>query len=266
MERLNLLVLSGVVISYLFTVSHGFSVVFTTKSSRPTLFAKQAASTTEEIGVYAVNAKFTVKSERRDDFLSLIKENQKKTLDLEPAALQYVVGEDVDSPNTFYLHEEFIGSAGFDAHRDMPHADDWATFKNSKPFTKDGELKIDFYDEFKNKHGDDEGTPKKVPIRSAFCVHVILCVKPEMREEFLKVIDNNQKGSTTKEPLCLQYAYGESPDTPNKFIFHEQYKGNDGGKEGFDAHTQAPHFQAWENFVEKDPFTEPPIVNFYKTL
>merc|ERR1719512_60378 len=66
---------------------------------------------------YAVNLKFSIKPERREDFFTLIRDNQKKTLDLEPAALQYVVGEDVDTPNTFYIHEEFIGSEGFDAHR-----------------------------------------------------------------------------------------------------------------------------------------------------
>lgn len=81
--------------------------------------------------------KFTVKSNRRRDFLNLVKENQKKTLELEVDrdALQYTVGEDIHHPNTFYIHEQFQnGVHGFNAHRDTDHAKDWAFFKNSNPF------------------------------------------------------------------------------------------------------------------------------------
>lgn len=265
MKQMVSLLLQVAIIFCVSSVSDGFGMMFMTNPSRLSSSSKLAAPTSEENGVFGVNLKFTLQTGRREDFLSLIKENQKKTLDLEPGALQYVVGEDVDSPNTFYLHKEFIDDATFDAHCDL--AVDWITFKNSKPFTEDGgEPKYDFYNEVPNKHNKDGGAPKKIPIRPAFCLHVELCVKPEMREEFLKVIDNNQKGSTQDEPLCLQYTYGESAMTHNKFIFHEQYQGNDGGKEGFDAHTQAPHFLAWEQFVQKDPLTEPPVVYFYKTL
>lgn len=222
---------------------------------------------------YAVNLKFTIKPERRDDFLNLIRDNQRKTLDLEPAALQYVVGEDIHSTNTFYLHEEFIGSQGFDAHRDMPHAADWATFKSTMPFVEGtGEPTLDFFFDYDSsatsiESADNEKQePPQIPIRPAFCVHVELFVKPEYRQEFIKVIQNNQKGTLGTEPLCLQYVFGESTSTPNKFVFHEEYTGDEDGKEGFDAHTQTPHFKLWEEFVEKDPFTSPPIVNFFKTI
>ena len=207
---------------------------------------------------YAVNLRFSVKPDRRDDFLSLIKDNQRKTLELEPASLQYVVGEDIHTPNTFYIHEQFIGSEGFDAHRDMAHAADWAKFKNSEPFTEGGDPVLDFY------FGDHK--PEVAPVRSAYCVHVELCVKPELRTEFLDVIQNNQKGSNQDEKLCLQYVFGESTTEPNKFIFHEEYTGADDGKEGFDAHTRSPHFKVWEDFVEKDPFTKEPVVNFFKSI
>lgn len=219
----------------------------------------------KQTGTYAVNLQFSVKPERRQDFLSLIRDNQKKTLDLEPASLQYVVGEDIDSPNTFYLHEEFIGVDGFDAHRDMPHAGDWAKFKNSDPFTDGGEPTLDFFFDYSD-NGDSDKPPQKIPIRPAFGVHVELCIKPEVREEFLKVIQNNQKGSNEEEPLCLQYVFGESTSEKNKFVFHEEYNGEDGGKEGFDAHTKTKHFAKWEEFVEKDPFTKPPVVNFFRTI
>jgi quinol monooxygenase YgiN len=92
-------------------------------------------------------------------------------------------------------------------------------------------------------------------------VHAELCIPVEVREDFLRVIENNQKGSNQEE-LCYQYSYGECIDEPNKFIFHEEFQ----GKEGFDAHAVAPHFVAWEEFAATCPFTKPPKVAFFQTL
>ncbi len=250
----------------LFVGSSAFGIMSTPSrtSSSTAMFMSMSVNLSPEMKqtkTYAVNLKFSIKPERREDFFSLIRDNQRKTLDLEPASLQYVVGEDIDSPNTFYIHEQFIGAEGFDAHRDMPHAGDWAKFKNSDPFTKGGEPTLDFY------YDDGESSPQqKIPIRPAFGVHVELCIKPEVREEFLSVILNNQRGSNGEEPLCLQYVFGESTSEENKFVFHEEYDGEDGGKEGFDAHTKTKHFAKWEEFVEKDPFTKSPVVNFFRSI
>lgn len=224
-----------------FGINHNNNI----KPTQSTISASTSATEQTPQKPYMVNLKFSIKPSRRKDFLSLIKDNQRKTLELEPAALQYTVGEDIASPNTFYIHEQFIGSEGFDAHRAMAHASDWAAFKNSNPFSDGGDPVLEFY--FGNH--DIE----KVPIRSAFGVHVELCVKPEFREEFLQVIGNNQKGSISTEPLCLQYVFGESTKQENKFIFHEEYAGEDGGMQGFEAHKVTSHFKAWEDFVAKDP-------------
>jgi quinol monooxygenase YgiN len=205
-----------------------------------------------------VNLKLTVKPERRDEFIMLIKDNQEQTLTSESAALQYVVGEDTTTPNTFYIHEEFTGEQGFLDHRNTPHAANWVAFRNSKPFTEDGEPEFNFFEGFHEAVA--------VPVRTAYCLNVQLCVKPEVREEFLKVINTNEMGSNNDEGLCLQYVYGECKDVPNKFIFHEEYKGADDGKQGFDAHTTAPHFLVWEEFAATDPFTKPPVVDFFRTL
>merc|ERR1712012_131865 len=122
--------LPGVLIKMLFfssliVASSAFSVVpmsstrtqpmsmSTSTSMSMSMSMSMSSSPKTKAKMYAVNLKFSVKPERRQDFISLIQDNQKKTLNLEPAALQYVVGEDVDSPNTFYLHEEFIGAEGF---------------------------------------------------------------------------------------------------------------------------------------------------------
>lgn len=60
----------------------------------------------------------------------------------------------------------------------------------------------------------------------------------------------------------MLYTWGEDTTTPNAFHFQEAYI----GKEGFEAHTQAPHFANWEVFAKSDPFTQPPAVVFFKTI
>lgn len=204
---------------------------------------------------YCINLRCKVKDSRRADFLELIRENQKQTLANEQEALQYVVGEDVDIPNVFYIHEQFKSSEGFVFHRDTPHNANWQAFKASDPFE---ELPVtDFY------HGTHE--PTTVPIRDAYCLNVQLHIKQDVRDEFLRVVENNAK-NTVKEPLCLQYVYGQDEMNPTIFHFHEEFTGRESGKEGFEAHTRTDHFGVWEEFVAKKPFASPPLVSFYRTL
>ena len=93
-----------------------------------------------------------------------------------------------------------------------------------------------------------------MPKERLYCLNVKLCIKPEVRAEFLECINANQRGTLSTEPLAVTYTYGEDAPVPNTFHFFEQYE----GKEGFDAHTQSSHFAAWEAFASKEPFTAPP--------
>jgi len=192
-----------------------------------------------------------VKPDRRDDFLGLIEKNQKLTL-MEPECLQYVVGEDVSSPNTFYLHEQFTSEEGLEEHRNMPHASDWAVFKGSEPFEKG----IELFDSYTLAHDTEKLSPSK-----SFGVQVVLCVKSDKVDSFLECIQQNRAGSV-QEPACIQYTYGESKTDSNRFIFHEEYLDED----GFEAHKSAPHFAVWEEFASTDPFTEEPIVNLFESV
>jgi len=214
---------------------------------------------------FALNVKFSIKPERRSEFLATIKDDQAQTMETEPAALQFVLGEDTSEENTFYLHEQYLGEDGFKAHCETPHFAKWKAFTETGPFAT--EPVIDFF------QGTHEPQKRERVVISGsskdnivYCLNVELCIKPETRDEFLKVIENNAKGSNNDEPLCKQYDYGESTSAPNTFYFHEQYEGSDGGKEGFDAHAASPHFQIWETFADTEPFTKPPVVSFYRTL
>ena len=90
--------------------------MFAEKSHALSTTASPGATTTTTTTTtkpFAVNLKFSIKDDRRNDFLSLIQANQQKTLDLEDQSLQYVVGEDATETNTFYLHEQFTSLEGF---------------------------------------------------------------------------------------------------------------------------------------------------------
>mmetsp|Transcript_27926 Transcript_27926/g.54973 ORF Transcript_27926/g.54973 Transcript_27926/m.54973 type:complete len:142 (+) Transcript_27926:42-467(+) len=95
-----------------------------------------------------------------------------------------------------------------------------------------------------------------------FCLNVTLYVKPEKREQCIKAFIDNQNGTLSTEPLCLQYTWGESTTQPNTFHFQEAYKGED----GFKAHTQTPHFKRWEEVAKTEPFSKPPEVSFFVSM
>ena len=141
-------------------------------------------------------------------------------------------------------------------HQATPHYAEWNDFCATDPFS--AEPVVNIY------QCDHEAL--SVPLlRPAFCLNAELCIQLEFLDEFHIVIRNNQNGSRA-EPLCLQYDFGESVDTPNSFYFHEQYTGAEKGKVGFDAHAIAPHFVAWEEFAAKNPFSKPPVVSFFRTM
>jgi quinol monooxygenase YgiN len=93
-----------------------------------------------------------------------------------------------------------------------------------------------------------------------FCVNVNLYIKPNRRDEFLKVIKANQLGTLSSEPLAILYTWGQSAVDENIFYFQEQYH----GKEGFEAHTKSRHFEVWEAFTRTDPFSKPPEVMLFE--
>ena len=205
-------------------------------------------------GPFALNVAFKVKPDRRDEFLSVMKKDVKQTLTTEPNAQQFLLGQDVDDPNVFYLHEEYKSMTDHrETHSNTKHYDDCMEFFSTEPFSEPLTC-----DEFILAH---DGPADKVSNRKAVCLNVELNIKPDRRLEFLKVIENNKQGSD-QEPACLQYSWGENIEKPNTFHFHEQYI----GEEGVEAHNAAPHFKVWEDFANTDPFAKPPLVQKFNAL
>ena len=216
-------------------------------------------------GPFALNVKMSIQPEKRDAFLKQIQDDQKCSREDEEGNLQFSISEDVEAPNTFYLHEQYVDESAFQAHVESPHFKRFAEFcESEKPFSPDGEPELLFFEPL--EEGKDWANGKRAIVETAFCVTVNLYPKSEVREEFLKVIANNKKGTDETEPLALQYTFGESTSDQNTFHFHEQYSGAEDGKEGFDAHASSPHFADWEAFVGTDPFVKPPEVYFSKII
>ena len=115
---------------------------------------------------YCVNIKMELRPDQRETFLALIKEDQRDSLATEPACLQFVVGEDTTTPNTFFLHEEYENEAGFQKHTLTPHFAKWNEFCDTNPWSNDGPV-LDFY------HGTHAVQKWAVP-EYAYCLNVHL--------------------------------------------------------------------------------------------
>jgi len=210
---------------------------------------------------FGVNVRLAAKPGRRDEMAALLRLNRDATLKNEPLSQQFAYGPDADDPAVFHLHERFASREGFEQHRSAEHLADWRSFKATDPFAV--APTFDFY----NLAEGSGAAPAPPPGPGIFCLNVDIRIRPEVRAEFLEVIRNNARGSNQDEPLCLQYAWGEDAEVRNLFHFHEEYKGGDGGREGFGAHAAAPHFKEWEKFAgDGGPFVEPPVVKFFTTL
>ena len=202
------------------------------------------ASSTKPFGI---NVAFHIEPTRRDEFLDVL-----RSTTLEPAK-QFVIGQDVDDIHKFYLHQEF------ESRQDNPNVKT-SYFDEVIPFLEtESFVTFPVASEFDLHHDGHDQEVKNV--KGAVCLNVELCIKPEVREEFLEVIRNNKAGSD-EEPLCMQYSWGEDIYDPNKFHFHEQYV----SEEGLTAHFEGDHFKVWEKFASGDPFVRPPRVEKFTVL
>ncbi|CAJ1970223.1 unnamed protein product [Cylindrotheca closterium] len=238
----------------------------------PTTQSLTASSSTKDSALFALNLQCKVRPEIRDEWLKQIKEDQLCSRRDEPECLQFVLGQDVDDENAFYLFELYRNKEAFQHHGQTPHFQFYNDFvETSQPYV--GEPKLFFY----HPTEETDSTTKRPIHKDSFGLNVNLYPKASVLNDFLKVISENKKGTDTTEPLALQYTYGKATNAPGEpeldsdnknmaFHFHEQYSGDNHGKEGFDAHASAPHFAAWEDFVTTDPFDKAPEVSFFHIL
>jgi autoinducer 2-degrading protein len=70
-------------------------------------------------------------------------------------------------------------------------------------------------------------------------------VKPEFREEFIRVSIENHRNSI-KEKGNLRFDILQDKNDPNKFVFYEAYE----SEEASNAHKETPHYKKWKETVE----------------
>ena len=204
---------------------------------------------------FGISVAFNVKPDNQAEFLKAMQNNVKQTLETESNSLQFQLGQDLDDPDKFYIHEEYQNIKDHrETHTKTEHYATCIKLIETTPVFKAPPV----VDEFYLMH---DGPDSKILNRECVCLNVELNIKPERREEFIKCIENNKAGSD-REPLCLQYSWGESIEHPNTFHFHEQYV----GEEGVEAHNAAPHFKVWEEFAGTGPFSKPPTVQKFKAI
>ncbi len=214
---------------------------------------------------FCLNVSLYVKPERREEFLSVIKQNQHGTLTTEPLVILYSWGENTKEPNTFHFQEQYIGEEGFIAHTKAAHFAVWQKFadEGESPFTKPP--LVEFFEEPDLDYSTviTGATPGENEEKK-YGLNVTVFVKPERRDEFLRVMKINHHGTLTTEAGVRIYTWGENTKHPNTFHVQEQYL----GEEGFNAHAQSEHFAEFSKFASDSdsPFTQPPIFCFFQEM
>jgi len=74
-----------------------------------------------------------------------------------------------------------------------------------------------------------------------YAIFVTVKVKPDQRQRFLDVIEDDSVSSVRDEPGCLDFQVLQDQADPDTYYFYEVYR----DEEAFNAHGQTPHFQRW---------------------
>ena len=78
-------------------------------------------------------------------------------------------------------------------------------------------------------------------------------IKPERREEFLRAVEEDSRGSREDEPGCLRFDVLQDSQDPDHYYFYEVYRDED----ALVAHRQTPHYQPWSRFVASGGLQSP---------
>jgi quinol monooxygenase YgiN len=89
-------------------------------------------------------------------------------------------------------------------------------------------------------------------------IHAHLKIKPEKRDEFLKVVKPLVEGSQAEEGN-IRYELYESTTEPNTFVVLEEWKDMDAIK----FHNETSHFKEWGR-VSSDYLASTPVVSVFE--
>jgi autoinducer 2-degrading protein len=72
-------------------------------------------------------------------------------------------------------------------------------------------------------------------------VFVTVRIKPELRDRFLEVIEDDSICSVRDEPGCVQFSVLQDRSDPDTYHFYEVYR----DQAAIEAHQRTPHFARW---------------------
>jgi (4S)-4-hydroxy-5-phosphonooxypentane-2,3-dione isomerase len=84
-------------------------------------------------------------------------------------------------------------------------------------------------------------------------IFVTVKIKPDQRDRFLEVIEDDSICSVRDEPGCLRFEVLQDRSDPDTYYFFEAYK----DEAALTAHTQTAHFARWRAAAE-EVLQEPP--------
>jgi autoinducer 2-degrading protein len=87
-------------------------------------------------------------------------------------------------------------------------------------------------------------------------IWVSVQVKPERRDDFLRAIEEDGRGSREDEPGCLRFDVLQDRDDPDHYYFYEVYR----DEAAMEAHRAAPHYQVWAAAVQDGVLTGPAVI------
>lgn len=88
---------------------------------------------------------------------------------------------------------------------------------------------------------------------SMYAIFVTVKIKPEQRDRFLEVIEDDSICSVRDEPGCLRFEVLQDRSDPDTYYFFEAYK----DEAAFQAHAETPHFLRWRAAAD-EVLREPP--------
>ncbi len=88
-----------------------------------------------------------------------------------------------------------------------------------------------------------------------FGVVVTINIKPGFKDQFMRAMLDDAKGSSDNEPGCLRFDVLQDATDSNRIYLMEEYT----DEAAFQTHTQQPHFTTWQETV-KDWFDGPPEI------
>ena len=189
-----------------------------------------------------------------------------------------------NQPTTFYFHDQFRNDDAYTLHQGLPHFTKFVQETKDMLVAPPVVHKYHLYDVVEkdaaaaaaaddddDDDDDNQNNDKKAgtgtfttttttTTTTRYCLNVESQLQPAHRDAYYQLMTNHARCSRA-EAGCTQFDWGLDDDDNGNVYMHEEYT----DEEAFAAHQAAAHFAKFVQFnQEKQPYTQPQAVHFYK--